>query len=616
MIVDHLFDNKKNLQEGVTTENTQDTYNRVYQLMVRQKPEFMYHADNEDVKNAILKAMSFGSQISVNDLATYAYGLLKSNDINEQGVAETSDYSRRREREEDIISGKRPARQRTPAQTSDYARRRAQEKKSQPYNEPDWAKKLPKEKLDTLAGSRHKKEQGVAEGSESAIQKIEKKIQAKRDALGLAREQRRARGQHQQGQREIKIQAEIDRLSNELTQLKKQGVAEGSSLVDRVQQIIEKNHQDGVWTGQDLAEFIRDTYDGRIPDEEEFYDDIDALEYEDNFFNELVQVGAFKQGVAEAPAPPDADDAAQHVYANNTEVPWAVNTATGKNYTVDQLQGVTKRKRFSPSGTSTAPAAAAPTSPSVPKAPIIKYNFNLPASGTAAPASGTAAPAGGEPPATPAADQASKVGVGQINKIIPTLRTRDLTSVKKTVDATIAKKAKPAPAAGTADSGALANMANQLSGNKPNTMANAPVSKTNKAKLGNPNAAPAAPKATSVPKAPGIKYNINLPAGGGAGVKAAPVSKGTKVVSGGPTPDEQAKLARRIAQAAKQPVAEMLAMVETKEDVAKIKQFIDQTFVKHGAVNETAFAVRNQLIEHVTQVGAQRRREHSQRMAK
>ena len=72
-------------------------------------------------------------------------------------------------------------------------------------------------------------DQGVAEGSESAIQKIEKKIQDKRDALGLAREQRRMRKQHQQGQREIKIQAEIDRLSNELTQLKKQGVAESGS---------------------------------------------------------------------------------------------------------------------------------------------------------------------------------------------------------------------------------------------------------------------------------------------------------------------------------------------------------------------------------------------------
>jgi len=107
----------------------------------------------------------------------------------------------------------------------------------------------------------------------------------------------------------------------------------------------------------------------------------------------------------------------------------------------------------------------------------------------------------------------------------------------------------------------------------------------------------------------------SLPAGGGAGVKAA-APAGPKVTAGGPTPEEQAKLAQRIAQAAKQPVAEMLQMVETKEDVARIKQFIDQTFIRYGAVSESAFAVRNQLIEHVSQVGAQRRREHSQRLAK
>jgi hypothetical protein len=53
---------------------------------------------------------------------------------------------------------------------------------------------------------------------------------------------------------------------------------------------------------------------------------------------------------------------------------------------------------------------------------------------------------GVEPPATPAAEKQSKVGVGQINKIIPTLRVRDLTSVQKNVDATLAKRGKTAPA--------------------------------------------------------------------------------------------------------------------------------------------------------------------------
>ena len=51
-------------------------------------------------------------------------------DQNKKGVAEgSSDYFRRREREEAIISGQRPARKKQPAQTSDYAKRRAQEKK-------------------------------------------------------------------------------------------------------------------------------------------------------------------------------------------------------------------------------------------------------------------------------------------------------------------------------------------------------------------------------------------------------------------------------------------------------------------------------------------------------
>lgn len=71
----------------------------------------------------------------------------------------------------------------------------------------------------------------------------------------------------------------------------------------------------------------------------------------------------------------------------------------------------------------------------------------------------------------------------------------------------------------------------------------------------------------------------------------------------------------RIATALKKPLAEMLAMVETKEDVQRIKQYVDKTFVRYGAVTESAFAVRNQILEHVTHIGAQRRREHSQRVA-
>ena len=71
----------------------------------------------------------------------------------------------------------------------------------------------------------------------------------------------------------------------------------------------------------------------------------------------------------------------------------------------------------------------------------------------------------------------------------------------------------------------------------------------------------------------------------------------------------------RIATALKKPVAEMLQMVETKEDVQRIKKFVDDTFVKHGAVNESAFTVRNQILELVTQVGAQRRRDFAAQQA-
>jgi len=67
--------------------------------------------------------------------------------------------------------------------------------------------------------------------------------------------------------------------------------------------------------------------------------------------------------------------------------------------------------------------------------------------GTTAPApgetptpGGTTAPPGAEPPPTPEAEKQSKVGVGQINKVIPTLRVRDLKSVQKNVDATLSKR--------------------------------------------------------------------------------------------------------------------------------------------------------------------------------
>jgi hypothetical protein len=74
-----------------------------------------------------------------------------------------------------------------------------------------------------------------------------------------------------------------------------------------------------------------------------------------------------------------------------------------------------------------------------------------PAATTSAATSASAAPAADAPVANPAAEKAAKIGVGQINKIIPTLRTRDLKSLQANLEKTIASKQKAAPAAPPAD---------------------------------------------------------------------------------------------------------------------------------------------------------------------
>jgi hypothetical protein len=106
--------------------------------------------------------------------------------------------------------------------------------------------------------------------------------------------------------------------------------------------------------------------------------------------------------------------------------------------------------------------------------------------------------------------------------------------------------AAPAGGAPAADpgAGAMGQMANQLAGEKPNTMANTPVSKTNVAQPGNPNAAPADPAAASTgaaaPAAP-------------ADPAAATKARGGRKAGAGPsmTPDAIRKRASREAAAAK-----------------------------------------------------------------
>jgi hypothetical protein len=163
-------------------------------------------------------------------------------------------------------------------------------------------------------------------------------------------------------------------------------------------------------------------------------------------------------------------------------------------------------------------------------------------------------------------------------------------------------------------------------------------------KITQPNTTPSF-NATNVMQMPGMeKYAKTTPAapaktanfgGGPAGygkttttfkapaAPAAPAApKAPKVTSGGPTPNEQAKLQARLAAAAKaQPVAEtikqvkkMLETVQTKDDVAFIKKYISRQF--SGQLSESANAQRSHLLSEVTRIGAQRRRQYSQQLAK
>jgi hypothetical protein len=78
----------------------------------------------------------------------------------------------------------------------------------------------------------------------------------------------------------------------------------------------------------------------------------------------------------------------------------------------------------------------------------IKQGF---AQGQGSPAAEPAADTTAAPAANPEAEKQSKIGVGQINKIIPTLRTRDLMSLQANLEKTIASKKKAPPAATAAD---------------------------------------------------------------------------------------------------------------------------------------------------------------------
>ena len=196
-----------------------------------------------------------------------------------------------------------------------------------------------------------------------------------------------------------------------------------------------------------------------------------------------------------------------------------------------------------------------------------------------------------------------------------------------------ARTAAATTASGAAGAGAFGQMASQLAGKQPNTMANTTVSKTNTAKPGNPNNAGAgafgqmgtqlAKGGTTAPVANFGNTNFSSYKQPGASTTApsttsfkptstAPVAPGNQKL----TPDEYIKRigAPATAETIKQ-VKKMLETVQTRDDVNFIKKYINHEFDRRGMVNQLATVQRNHLIERVTQIAAGRRRDHARQLA-
>jgi hypothetical protein len=140
--------------------------------------------------------------------------------------------------------------------------------------------------------------------------------------------------------------------------------------------------------------------------------------------------------------------------------------------------------------------------------------------------------------AAPAEVQQSKVGVRQINKLIPTLRKRDLLSVKKNVDNTLAGRGGSATAAPTPGNSAFGQMANQLSSPKTSTSSTGGTTTTTPTGKVHTAAKTRVPSQTTETP-PAAKNNV---------VKM-PKGKVRAAKEGGVTPEEQAKFDEKVRQA-------------------------------------------------------------------
>lgn len=224
--------------------------------------------------------------------------------------------------------------------------------------------------------------------------------------------------------------------------------------------------------------------------------------------------------------------------------------------------------------------------------------------------------------AEPTGATAAKPAVGAAQKQMPFYGTNPKTQKPWTYDELQAKATagQAAPAAPAAPAATTTTAANPAGFNAGNVMKLPGMEKyaTKPAPAKAPNFAQQGGGYAQINQPTTVSYSTGTKPATTAAAVSGPMKIGGQTLNPKNPADKkiidkvQAQTAK-VAEALKRPVAEMLSMVETKEDVAKIKQFVDQTFVKYGAVSESAFVVRNKLIEHITQVGAQRRREFARK---
>lgn len=181
---------------------------------------------------------------------------------------------------------------------------------------------------------------------------------------------------------------------------------------------------------------------------------------------------------------------------------------------------------------------AAPVTVPAPAAKSQPVNYNVPAYQRKAQATSAAQPATAtSTPSTAAAatskPAAPKLTTGQINQALATIRTRDLLSIKKTIDSTLAARQKTKASTAT---GAMSSMASQLAASPvaSSTGGRTTSTATGLVHQAAPTVATTQPTATAAPKAT---------------VPAAKTSNVSATKAGAPTDAERAAFEKKLQQA-------------------------------------------------------------------